>query len=125
MGDAMHRDTILVVDDDADVRYALATVLGDEGFHTLSASNGLEALQVLEGHHVDLIVLDVMMPIMDGWHFLSARLRHPEIVAIPIILMSARTDLAASASMVAGAAAFAPKPFHLDQLLSAIALAAA
>jgi CheY-like chemotaxis protein len=81
---------ILIVDDDTELREELAEVLVDAGFSVQTAANGLSALRaMLAGDRPDLILLDIQMPVMDGWHFLSARLAHPEIVVIPVILMSA------------------------------------
>jgi CheY-like chemotaxis protein len=66
-----------------------------------------------------VILLDVMMPVMDGWHFLSARLAHPQLVEVPIIIMSAGFDAEREARRV-GAFEFARKPLHVDDLLERI-----
>jgi CheY-like chemotaxis protein len=86
---------ILVVDDDADVRETVEEVLRAEGYETKSVSNGEEARQALErdGELPELILLDLMMPVMDGWDFLfwldeSAELRH-----IPVAIMSAHPSI--------------------------------
>ncbi len=67
----MGADHILVVDDDADIRYALVEALEGEGYGALSAANGLEALEVLRilPKPPSVILLDLMMPVMDGWQF--------------------------------------------------------
>ncbi len=72
-------DTILVVEDDPDTRAGLVSFLEAEGFAVRSAGNGREALDVLEGAAVPprLILLDLMMPVMDGWQFLAERRRRP------------------------------------------------
>ncbi len=73
-------NTILVVEDDAATREALVLLLEAEGFAVRSAANGREALDVLEGAAVRprLILLDLMMPVMDGWQFLAERRRRPD-----------------------------------------------
>ena len=82
--------SILVVDDDPDVRDAIASVLGDEGYGVTSVGNGREALEHL--HHrtrPSLILLDTMMPEMDGWSFRQELKKLPELSSIPIVILSA------------------------------------
>jgi CheY-like chemotaxis protein len=108
---------ILVVDDDADIRELLVSVLTDDGYEAESACDGREALAVLDRWRADVVVLDLMMPVMDGWTF-AERMR--EKWTIPIIAVSAATDLFRQARRV-GAAEFVPKPFDIDSLLPRIA----
>jgi CheY-like chemotaxis protein len=110
----------LVVDDDASIRELLSTALEDEGFEVVPATNGQDALAVCERWRPDVIVLDLMMPVMDGWTF-AKRLRERD--EIPIVVLSAATDLARHAKTV-GAADVVGKPFDLDQLLPKVARAA-
>jgi CheY-like chemotaxis protein len=82
--------TVLVVDDDADLREAIAMALMDEGFHSVGASNGADALARLRtGPTPDLIILDLMMPVMDGWAFREAQQRDPALASIPVLVLSA------------------------------------
>ena len=75
---------LLLVEDDAEVRGALEELLKMEGFETLTASNGAEALRLLlQGSRVDLILLDLMMPVMDGWEFRLEQRRTPVLAQIP------------------------------------------
>jgi CheY-like chemotaxis protein len=111
--------TVLVIDDDAWVRQALADALRLEGYDVMLARDGVDGFAKLATRRPDVILLDVMMPGMDGWHFLSARLRDPEIVEIPVILMTAHTA-AVRAGQQAGAVRVIAKPFQLDELLDAI-----
>jgi len=108
---------VLVVDDDADIRELLVSVLTDDGFEAASARDGREALAVLERWPADVVVLDLMMPVMDGWTFAE---RMHEKWTIPIIVVSAATDLFRNAGRV-GAAEFVPKPFDIESLLPRIA----
>jgi CheY-like chemotaxis protein len=111
---------VLVIDDDAEIRQALTEILEDENYIVRAASNGREALEILSrGECPDVILLDVMMPVMDGWHFLSARLAHPQLVEVPIIIISAGEGAEREASKV-GVFEFARKPLHVDDLIDRI-----
>jgi CheY-like chemotaxis protein len=82
---------ILIVDDDLDIREALSETLEDRGFQVVTAANGLEALKLLETMVVppSVILLDLMMPVLDGYGFLAERRRHPELAAIPVAVITA------------------------------------
>jgi CheY-like chemotaxis protein len=112
--------TVLVVDDDAEIRQALLELLEDEEYGVILAANGKEALDlVAAGLKPDVILLDVMMPVMDGWHFLSARLKHPELIEVPIIIISAGQEAEREARKV-GVFEVAKKPLHVDDLIRRI-----
>lgn len=114
------RKRVLVVDDDASIRELLSSALEDDGYEVLPATNGQDALSVVERWRPDVIVLDLMMPVMDGWTF-AERLR--ERSEIPIVVLSAANDLAHHAKAI-GAREVVGKPFDLDQLLPKVARAA-
>jgi CheY-like chemotaxis protein len=81
---------ILIVEDDLALREALAQVLSDEGYDLLSARDGLEAVNCLrKGHRPDLILLDLSMPVVNGWEFRMFQKRDPELADIPVILITA------------------------------------
>ncbi len=86
---------ILVVDDDEDIREAVAEVLRGEGYATRSVANGQEALQVLEGadERPELILLDLLMPVMDGWDFLFWLDERDDLRATPVAIMSAHPSI--------------------------------
>src|SRR5687768_5472999 len=122
VGQARERSEVmvLVIDDDAEIRQALTEILEDESYTVRVAANGREALDcIARGFCPDVILLDVMMPVMDGWHFLSARLRHPQLVEVPIIIISAGFDAEREAQKV-GVFEFARKPLHVDDLIDRI-----
>ena len=82
--------TVLVVEDDMDLREALVTIVAAEGYEVASAREGREALQLLEsGVRPDVILVDLLMPVMDGWELCDELGRREELAAIPVILMSA------------------------------------
>ena len=109
--------TILVVDDDVDLRDTVCTALADEGYDTEAASNGADALDSLRaGAPPDLIILDLMMPGMDGWAFREAQKRDPRLAPIPVLVISASRRLDEPALD----ARYIRKPMDLDVLLATI-----
>jgi CheY-like chemotaxis protein len=117
--------TVLVVDDDAMIRSYVVEILADEGYVPEQARNGREALDLLdlrdrEGRsRPDLILLDMRMPVMDGWGFAEAYRARPGPHA-PIVVITAAHDAAARAAQVR-ADGVLPKPFDIDQLLDIVA----
>jgi len=121
MGGPSHRNRgvarrVLVVDDDPDILDALSEILEVEGYHVQRARNGREALQRLELGLPDLVLLDLMMPVMDGWEF--ARSLDPG-ARPPIIVLSADRNVSAKAKEI-GALGWLAKPFELSELLAAV-----
>jgi len=111
--------TVLVVDDDADIREIVTTVLEEDGYHVDTASNGAEGLRVANEHQPDAIILDLTMPVMDGWQFLDAwRARPPERRA-PVLVLSALRDWARA--MRHGAKAYLSNPFDIETLEATLA----
>jgi DNA-binding response OmpR family regulator len=108
---------ILLVEDDDDIRDALAEMLRDEGFEVRTAPNGREALDKLDG--CDLIVLDLMMPVMDGWEFRRLQLADPVKRTIPVIVLTGVSDTADALRRLQAAAAL-QKPFEPDELLALV-----
>jgi CheY-like chemotaxis protein len=91
-----HEESVLIVDDDAAIRDALTSMLEEEGHRAVSAENGAVAMERLrEGLRPCAILLDLMMPVMDGWDFRAMQRRDPALADIPIIVITAvgfRTD---------------------------------
>lgn len=113
------RHEILVVDDDVEIREMLQMALADEGYDVLCASDGAAALALLDQHSPSVILLDMRMPVMDGWAFARAYAARPGPHA-PILVMTAAVDAARWAREV-GASASVPKPFDLNRLIEAVA----
>ena len=110
---------VLVVDDDPGIQGFLAEALADEGYGVRTAANGREALAVLQEWWPDLILLDLMMPEMDGWAFRGEQRAMPGVADVPVIVLSAARDLDAKTRELAPAQVFS-KPFDLEALLATI-----
>jgi CheY-like chemotaxis protein len=111
--------TILIVDDSAHIRDLLIDYLEEEGYSAEGAANGLEAIQCLHTRPFQLVLLDVMMPIMNGWQMLQAMRAEPAFAAIPVMLMTA-ADNVRERALQQGAVAYMPKPLDLDKLLDIV-----
>ena len=113
---------ILVVDDEESIRRLVEVVLSEEGYEVLGAAHGVEALACLEVCEPALILLDMQMPVMDGWQFQRA---HRERAALrgldpaPVVVLTAATNADQRAAEV-GAVGFLSKPFDLDVLIATV-----
>jgi two-component system OmpR family response regulator len=110
--------TILLVEDDRDVRAALQAVLLDEGFQVLAAPNGYDALASIEHHRLDVIILDWMMPVVDGSRFVQA-LRAEYRITTPVLVITAGR-VSRDEAIAAGADDYLQKPFDINDLLARI-----
>jgi CheY-like chemotaxis protein len=115
----MTAQPILVVDDDPAILDLIAQVLLEEGYEVLAVSNGQTAVDLARKVHPHLILLDLMMPQMNGWQVTAALKSDPQTRAIPILLLSARREMARTANEL-GVTAYLEKPFDLDDLLSRV-----
>ena len=112
---------ILIVEDDSDLAQVLAEVLEAEGYSTAIAANGSEALDYLRsnGSHPDLILLDMMMPVMDGWRFREEQRKVPALASIPVLTLTADGDARGKAASIQ-AAGYLAKPVKIDSLLNEV-----
>lgn len=111
---------ILVVDDDRDIREAMRDVLTDEGYHVEAASNGAEALDLLrKGVEPAVILLDLMMPVMDGWTFRQRQRLEGGLAGIPVVLLTALGMGKAEVDRF-GASECIRKPVDVDSLIDVI-----
>jgi CheY-like chemotaxis protein len=111
---------VLLIDDDPDIRDSLSDLLTEEGYPVATACNGLEGLEKLKSDCTPcVILLDLMMPVMDGWQFRAKQLSEPELAQLPVIVLSAVTEIRRHAAEMK-AAGYLSKPFVLDRLLSAV-----
>jgi DNA-binding response OmpR family regulator len=113
--------TILIVDDDAGIRELINLFLAHKGYASAQARNGSEALAYLQRHQPppQLLLLDLMMPVMNGVEFRQAQQRDPTLAAIPVVVMSAAENIQAQAPALT-ANAYLPKPIDFDTLLALV-----
>jgi DNA-binding response OmpR family regulator len=112
---------IMVVDDDPDTLSLLVRYIEREGLSVLQASSGVECLRTAQQHPPDVIVLDLMMPEMDGFDVCRALKKDPTTAEIPIILLTARDDMEARAEgMQLGVSEFMAKPVVRRELVERI-----
>ena len=113
-------DYILVVDDDEDIRLTLQQILEDEGYPALSAANGLEALDVIrrQPRLPRLVLLDLMMPVMDGAPFQAKLAEDPGLASVPVVVISAGATPHRQAGV--HAAGYLSKPVDLRTLMGTI-----
>jgi DNA-binding response OmpR family regulator len=112
---------VLVVDDEDDIRHFLELVLRDRGYEVFVASGGEEGLARAQEIRPDLILLDIMMPVLDGWEVLRRLKGQAETASLPVAVLSARTEAKDRARGIReGAVDYIGKPFTLQELLRRI-----
>ncbi|MEO2202785.1 response regulator transcription factor [Paenibacillus pabuli] len=111
-------NTVLVVDDEPDIRDVIHVYLRNEGYHVIEAADGQEALDIIKTKSVQLVILDVMMPVMDG---IKACLKIREVSNTPIIMLSAKEeDIDKITGLTTGADDYMVKPFNPLELLARV-----
>jgi DNA-binding response OmpR family regulator len=121
----LRRKKILTVDDDEAIRHSLAAMLEEEGFEAIWAKNGLVALDYLRAvpdpELPDLVLLDFMMPVMNGQDFCSEKRKDPRLSGIPVVMMTAGGSLVdVMDSCELGARGFMSKPMDLDTVIKMV-----
>ncbi|AOM81997.1 response regulator transcription factor [Salisediminibacterium beveridgei] len=113
-----NKPSVLVVDDEQQMREMIRSILEAEGYHVLEASNGFEAIQRIEYHQADFIILDVMMPKLDGYETLDILRKQSDLPVLMLTAKSAETDKVEG--LKAGADDYLTKPFGREELLARI-----
>jgi CheY-like chemotaxis protein len=108
---------ILVVEDDLQLRESVSHTLRQEGYDVITARNGSEGLELAASEPPDLVLLDLMMPVMSGWEFRERQQRHPQLAAITVVVMTATPSLEAAAIE---AADLLLKPVRISDLLATV-----
>ena len=117
--------SILIIEDCDEIRVDLAELLRDEGYEVITARHGAEALDLLgSGPVPSLILLDLMMPVMDGWQFRKQQLGRPNLAPIPVVLLTGSNNAQQHARDL-NAVGCVQKPFDFDQLLCTVSDAVA
>jgi signal transduction histidine kinase len=115
--DPLSARRVLLVEDDEDIVESVASVLEDAGYEVEASRNGLDAIRRLRESPSDLVILDLMMPVMDGWEFRAAQRADRALADIPVIVITADRNPKAQAIH---ADAFLPKPFGANALLKQV-----
>jgi DNA-binding response OmpR family regulator len=112
---------VLVVDDDEDSRHLLAHLLERKGYSVVLADGGAAAIATLAQQEVDVVVLDVMMPVMDGFAVCRELKKVPATASVPVILLTARDDMETRATgMKLGVSDFLAKPVNKEELYARV-----
>ncbi len=111
---------VLVADDEPALRKLLKTNMELEGYETLEAANGAEVLESVKRDNPDIILLDIMMPVMDGWQVLTELAANPEYSQKVILVSAKASDDAQLQGWELGADEYITKPFDLDSLLERV-----
>lgn len=109
---------VLIVEDELDLRTVVAEVIAESGYAVTTATDGADALRKISIQRPDLILLDLVMPGMNGWAFLDSVSNSPALQRIPIGIFSAAAI--AHAAVPNGATRLIPKPFDVEELLTAV-----
>jgi CheY-like chemotaxis protein len=112
---SQHRACVLIVEDDPNIQDAVAGVLESEGYTVLRATNGKEALALLENGAPCVVLLDLMMPVMDGWEFMDSVRKTKRFDDMPVVVVSAYSERPAP-----GVRRSLKKPLDVEQLLGAV-----
>jgi DNA-binding response OmpR family regulator len=117
----MDRRRILVVDDDPDIFEIVQVNLEGAGFDVIGASNGVEALRRIRRDNADLVVLDVLMPEMDGWEVLREVEADPRTAGVPVIMLTCKSeDSDILRGLEEGAVEYVTKPFYPENLIASV-----
>jgi len=109
---------VLVVDDDYFIKEIVSTALAENGFAVSKAGNGLEALEIIQKERVDMVILDVVMPKMDGWQLLQELRAKPETAYLPVIFLTTRArEKDRVKGFQLGVDDFLAKPFNVNELV--------
>jgi CheY-like chemotaxis protein len=111
---------VLVVDDDPSIRKMIIAALRRDGYSFIEAPNGKDALDSMRKDHPNVVVLDLMMPVMSGWDVLRERSADADLINIPVIVVSASRSPEIAVAMDKGICAFLPKPFDIGALASLV-----
>lgn len=111
-------ESVLVVEDDPDIRETLEGFLANEGYEVSTACNGRDALSQIEQKRPGLVLLDLMMPVMNGWEFLEEKKHHLNFAKIPVLVISA----VPGSPCIPGALGFLKKPVDLNRLMDFVEL---
>ncbi len=105
--------SVLIVEDDHDIRECISELLATQGFQVHQASDGREGLELLESTRPGVVVLDLMMPVMTGWEFLEEQKRRPTVARVPVVVVTASDSTPDVACILR-------KPLDIEELFEAV-----
>jgi len=111
---------VLVVDDDSSIAHSLKSILSKNGFEVITATDGEEALKLIKTNKPDLIITDLVMPVMDGWYFKMKVREDQRHKTTPIIILSGLLVSEAAQQEHEAATFYVPKPFNTPLLMEKI-----
>ena len=112
---------VLIVEDDPDVREFMNFLLTANGYETMSAPNGRQALEQMRTRKPCIVLLDIHMPVMDGWEFRERQLRDPKYATVPVVAVTAHFDVDEVENRMG--AKCLRKPIHIEELITEVQLA--
>ena len=113
---------ILMVDDDPQLRALVSRFLSAKGYEVVTAENGTEGIDAAKANHPDLVLMDLNMPVMDGFRATQALKQDAETQGLPVLILSAENEVASrDAVYEAGCDGFVPKPIDFERLAGRIA----
>jgi len=116
------KSTVLIIEDDADIRNFIARVLELEGYNVLTASGGATGLEIIKEKTINLVLLDLLLPTLDGWSILREIKRNPELAIIPVVVLTAIAEtLQRKKTLRMGAAGYLIKPLSASDLSRTVA----
>jgi DNA-binding response OmpR family regulator len=114
----LNRDTIVVVDDEQALLDILSLSLTSQGYNVITVSNGLKAVDIIKREQPDLVILDIVMPEINGWEILKCLEEKPETSGLPIIMISATPPFPEMKQIINdNVLYYQSKPFNFEQLL--------
>ena len=113
------KKSVLVIEDDPDARDLLVRVLESAGYRVRATSNCVTGLAHLRSEPTCLVLLDLMVPVMDGWQFRAAQLNDPDVATVPVLVVSGHPTVGQQAKLL-GAAGYLPKPIDVDRLVEMV-----
>lgn len=116
----MIKKTVMIVDDEELTRGLINDVLTNEGFNVISAQNGKECLEILKRQKIDIILLDIMMPEMNGWDTAALIKTNKILQKIPIIFLTAKNDKASKEFGKYASEKYIEKPFEIENVLDLV-----
>jgi DNA-binding response OmpR family regulator len=113
----MSKKSILIVDDEEDISSLVRLILEDAGYECTTASNGLEALTKIQNTVFDLVLLDIMMPVLNGWEVLRELRSKESTIGLKVAILSARAEQTEDSSSPPQYCEYITKPFEPDDLI--------